>query len=85
MVGDELFSLMKNGVAGVAAPVVAQYVGISAFFAQKMGNLALTAVSVLEIYDDVCSESRHVPQSSSRNVLRQVLEKSLQYEEYGLN
>ena len=54
MVCDEFLSLMKNGMACVAASVVTEHVCVGAFLAQKVGNLALSAVSILEIDYDIC-------------------------------
>ena len=53
VVGDELNALMKNRVAGIASAVVPQNVGVFLCLAQKVGDLALSAVSVLEVYDYV--------------------------------
>ncbi|MEK9132158.1 MAG: hypothetical protein AAB606_00400, partial [Patescibacteria group bacterium] len=53
VVGDEFNSFMKNRVAGVASAVVPQNVGVFFRLAQKVGDLALSAVSVLEVYDYV--------------------------------
>ena len=53
MVGDELLSLMKNRVPRVASAVVAEDMRVFLRLAQKVRNLALSAISVLEIYDDI--------------------------------
>ena len=54
--GDEPLTLMKNGVAGVRAAVVSEYMGILFRLAKMVGNFALSAVSVLEIDYDIGSE-----------------------------
>ena len=53
MVGDEFLALVENGVARIAAAVVAEHVRVFLRLAQKVGDLALSAVSILEVYDYV--------------------------------
>ena len=58
VVGDKFLSLMKNRVASVAPAVVPEHMSIFLRLAQKVGDLALPAIPVLEIdYDIGCKHS----------------------------
>ena len=58
---NEFLSIMKNRVAGIRTAVVAEHVGVRAGLAKIVGNLALAAIPVLEIDDNISREIRHVP------------------------
>ena len=69
---------MKNRVAGIPSPVISDNVSILIFLTQKIGHLALSGISVLQVNNDIefghCAPgwTRTIDTSLKRRVLYQL-------------